>query len=322
MRILRWIVSFCVFAGLALWLFGPVEPADLDVTFDPARLGDDLDAYFASVEADVPDLKPGTEKRVLWAGEPNTKTDIALIYVHGFSATSEEIRPVPARVAEALGANIVYTRLAGHGRAGDAMAEATVAAWMSDLSEALAAARKAGDRVVVLSTSTGGTLVTAAAQNPILMERVAGLAFFAPNYDLNSPFAPLIRWPAARYWMPYLVGERRAFEPRNALHAQYWTTEYPTVSVLPMGALIREVYKVDPADIQIPALFRFSMEDEVVRGDLTLAKAEAWGGPTVVSHPTLTAQDDPQKHVIAGDIMSPGQTEETVALLIDWIKGL
>lgn len=322
MRIMRWVLTLIVVAGVALWLLGPYEPADLDVTFDPARLGDDLDAYFARVEADVPNLKPGTEKRVVWAGAANTRTEYALVYVHGFSASSEEIRPVPTRVAEALGANVVFTRLAGHGRDGDAMADATVAAWAADLAESLAAARQAGEKVIVLSTSTGGTLVTALSQNQELMEHVAGLIFFSPNYDLNTVLAPLIRWPAARYWLPLVAGQRRAFQVRNEDHALFWTTEYPTVSVLPMGALIRDLADFDPGAVNIPALFRFSMQDEVVRGDLTLAMAEGWGGPATVSHPVLSEGDDPQQHVIAGDIMSPSQTEPTIALILDWIAGL
>ncbi len=32
--------------------------------------------------------------------------------------------------------------------------------------------------------------------------------------------------------------------------------------------------------------------------------------------------DDPSHHVIAGDIMSPGRTEATVADLTDWISAL
>lgn len=36
--------------------------------FDPGRIGDDLDAYFAAREAQYKDIKPGTEKRVIWAG--------------------------------------------------------------------------------------------------------------------------------------------------------------------------------------------------------------------------------------------------------------
>ncbi|MFL4471952.1 hypothetical protein ACERZ8_19485 [Tateyamaria armeniaca] len=86
----------------ALWLFGPYEDATLtpqSVTVNP-----DLDAHFASVEGAFDDITPGVEKRVVWAGDPGMQTEWAILYVHGFSATSEEIRPVPDRLAEELGA--------------------------------------------------------------------------------------------------------------------------------------------------------------------------------------------------------------------------
>ena len=43
------------------------------------------------------------------------------------------------------------------------MAEATASGWMQDMAEGLAAARAVGDKVMVISTSTGGTLAAAAA---------------------------------------------------------------------------------------------------------------------------------------------------------------
>ncbi len=306
----------------ALWVFGPYEPADLSVRFDPAELGDDLDAHFAKVESAYSDITPGVEKRVVWAGEPAKKTPVSILYVHGFSATSEEIRPVPDDIAKALGANLIYTRLAGHGRGGDAMAEATVAAWMQDLTEGLAAAKLAGERVVVLSTSTGGTLVAAAVHDTDLMSDVAGLIFVSPNFGLNNPLAALIGWPAARYWLPVLAGQSRSFEPQNEAHATYWTTEYPSVSVMPMDALIREVNKLDYSTVRVPALFHYAPQDAVVRADVTASVAAAWGGPSKSTAPDLTDEDDPLAHVIAGDVMSPNQNDATVALMVDWIEGL
>lgn len=318
------IKSFALLGALvaALWALGPYEPADVAARFDPEALGDDLDAYFAAAERAYDDITPGTEKRVIWAGAPGARTPLSILYVHGFSATSEEIRPVPDRLAAALGANLVYTRLTGHGRSGDAMAEATVADWMRDLTEGIAAAKRAGERVVILSTSTGGTLVTAAADDAAVMEGVAGLIFVSPNYGLNNPAAALIGWPGARYWLPLLVGQRRSFEPMNEGHATYWTTEYPSVSVMPMDALIRAVMKKDMGAIGVPALFHFAPDDQVVRPDITAEVARRWGGPVTTSAPELGAGDDPLAHVIAGDVMSPGQTEATVAVMLEWIEGL
>ena len=61
-------------------------------------------------------------------------------------------------VAGAVDANLFYTRLQGHGRSGKAMGEATVEGWINDLAEAEAIGRRIGERMVLVGTSTGGTL--------------------------------------------------------------------------------------------------------------------------------------------------------------------
>ncbi|WP_299742878.1 alpha/beta hydrolase [uncultured Tateyamaria sp.] len=303
-----------------LWLFGPYEKAPLTPTI--TEIGADLDAHFATVESRFDDITPGTEKRIVWAGDTGTQTDWSILYVHGFSATSEEIRPVPDRIAETLGANLIYTRLQGHGRSSDALAEGTVQGWVNDLFEGLTAARAAGTKVLILSTSTGATLVTATAQDADLMENVAGIILVSPNYGLSNPLAKLLSWPAARHWLPPVAGQRRSFTPRNEEHGLYWTTEYPSVAVMPMAALIDVVAKIDHSTQTIPALFWYSEADEVVRPDLTAQVVQAWGAPTHTVNPTMGAQDDPQSHVISGNIMSPGQTDATVQGMLDWIATL
>ena len=174
--VLKWtgrlVLVLLVGFGL-LALLGPREKVDLSAGFDASLLGDDIDDYFEREEAKFSDIVEGVQKRVVWAGDVGVKTPISVLYIHGFSASSEEIRPVPDKVAEALGANLVYTRLTGHGRSGAAMAQATASDWMRDTAEALAAARAVGESVVVIATSTGGTLVAAAALGSVAVVRVA-----------------------------------------------------------------------------------------------------------------------------------------------------
>ncbi|WP_420011087.1 alpha/beta hydrolase [Tateyamaria sp.] len=307
-----------VVLGFGLWLLGPYE----DATLTPmgVSVGSDLDAHFAAVEAQYDDITPGVEKRVIWAEAPGARTEWAVLYVHGFSATSEEIRPVPDRMAKGLGANLIYTRLRGHGRSGDAMAEGSVQAWVNDLAEGLAAARIAGEKVLILSTSTGGTLVAATAQNALMMQDVAGVVFISPNFGIANPVARLLSWPAARYWLPALAGQRRSFEARNEAHGTYWTTEYPSVAVMPMAALIDASMAMDHGESTLPALFWFATADQVVRPDLTAQVAGQWGGPVEVVNPVMTSADDPQSHVIAGAIMSPAQTETAVLGILNWAQ--
>ncbi|MDU9004811.1 alpha/beta hydrolase [Sedimentitalea todarodis] len=307
--------------GGVLWWLGPYEPVDLSAAFEPRKFGEGVQVYFESIESLYPDITPGTEKRVVWAGQRETRTPISVLYVHGFSATSEEIRPVPDRVAHALGANLVFTRLRGHGRGGDAMGKATVADWMHDLAEGVAAARAVGERVVIMATSTGATLAAAAAVDHALALDVAAMVFVSPNFGLHDPASVLLTLPAVRWWGPLVAGDTQSFQPQNDKHALYWTNSYPTVALLPMAALVKAVTALDFSHVQVPALFYLSDDDSVVRPDISRSIAADWGGPATILAVTMGTGDDPSSHVIAGDILSPGQTGAAVTAILDWLTG-
>lgn len=305
-----------------LWVVGPYEPAPLTPNLDTSRIGRNVDAYFAVRESAYDDITPGTEKRVIWADARGLRTDWVVVYVHGFSATSEEIRPVPDRVAEGLGANLVFTRLRGHGRGSEAMREARVQDWINDLAEALSAARAVGDKVLVIGTSTGGTLLAGAAQNREMMQAVRGAVFISPNFAINNAAAPLLTWPAARFWLPLIAGAERTVMVRNPAQETFWTTRYPSVALFPMAALVKAVASLDHTRATLPALFMFSERDSVVLPAATIRVASDWGGQVKVVSPDLGDGDDPLAHVIAGDIVSPAQTDTVVFEILNWAKGL
>nr|WP_092363089.1 alpha/beta hydrolase [Cribrihabitans marinus] len=320
----RWlgrVLLLCLAAIAALWLLGPYERVDLSPEFEPRRFGEGVQVYFESVESRHDDIIPGVEKRVVWQdGAYERRTAYAVLYIHGFSASSEEIRPVPDRLAEALGANLVYTRLSGHGRGSAALADVTATDWMGDLAEGLAAARAVGERVIVLATSTGGTLAAAAAVDPELGRDLAAIILVSPNFGLNDPAAFVLTLPAARHWLPVAMGGgERCFEPLNAAQARYWTTCYPWAALPPMAALVERVAALDFTQATVPALFYFSDDDSVVSADTTRRLAGDWGGPVESVAVTMGPGDDPSAHVIAGDIVSPGQTEAAVAIMLDWL---
>lgn len=322
MRVFRWLMSAIVVTGLvlaALWFLVPRTGVDRTPRFDPSALGEDLPAWLASREAVFDDITPGAEKRIVWAGAEGTRTDWAVVYIHGFSATSEEIRPVPDDVAKALGANLFFTRLAGHGRSGAAMATAVPEDWVLDLDEALAIGRRIGSRVLVIATSTGGTLAMLAATDAGRAEGVAGMVLVSPNFRLANPSAQfLLDAPWIESWGDAVAGAERSFEPQNAEHGRWWTTAYPTSALYPMGALMRAARGNDPGNALVPALFIYTDADKVVDAATTAAIAAGWGAPAATFQPTLTPQDDPWSHVIAGRILSPAQTEPVVAAILDW----
>lgn len=305
---------------VALTVFGPYEDVDLTASFDARKFGEGVQVYFESVESRYGDITPGAQKRVVWAGQAETRTAVSVLYIHGFSATSEEIRPVPDRVAEALGANLVFTRLTGHGRSGAAMLEATPKAWMQDTAEALAAAAQVGERVVVIANSTGATLASVAALDAGLAQNIDALVLMSPNFGLNTAFAPLLTWPAARYWLPPLAGQEIELPVRSEAFGRFWTTRYPSRAVLPMAAMLKSVRGMDFSKTDVPALFWYSDGDKVVRPDITGEVAAAWGGPVAVNLVPPGAADDVHGHILAGDIVSPSQTQATVDGILNWLK--
>ncbi len=315
----RVLLGLGLIAGL-IYAFGPREPVDLNPRFDPRRFGEGVQVYLESIEAGYDDIVPGVKKRVEWQdGYYERRTPYSVLYVHGFSASSEEIRPVPDRIAEVLGANLVYTRLQGHGREGAALAEATASGWMEDMAEGLAVARAVGDQVIVISTSTGGTLAAAAALDAELSKEVAAMVFVSPNFGVNAIAAWVPTLPWARVWLPLLMGPERDVSGPIPEKNKYWTVVYPWEAVVPMSVLVDTVYALDFSGAQVPALFWFSQDDQVVRPDRTHKVSEAWGGPATVRMVTMGPGDDPASHVVAGRLMSPGQTNGAVSGILEWL---
>ncbi len=313
-RLVGWMLGVLAALAIFLWL-GPrerVEPAALPAFDDPV-------AYLAEREAAFGDIREGAAARIVWAGAEGAVTPLSIVYLHGFSAGPEEIRPVPDRVAEALGANLIYARLAGHGRDGAAMAEARAGDWVGDTALFLEIGRRLGERVLVMGTSTGGTLAAWAATDPEMAADVAGVVLVSPNFAVGNPAGWLLELPFARQWVPLVAGADRSFEPLNDGQAAHWTTAYPTAATVTLGTLLRELRGRDLGAASQPVLVLFSDEDQVVSPPATRAAMARWGGPVTLSPQTLPETGaDPFRHVIAGDIMSPAMTDVAVQAILDW----
>lgn len=312
------LVAIIILLALVV-VFGPREPVSEEIAFKASDIGSDVDAYLAKSEAKYANIIPGAQKQVIW-NDPATKskTPLSIVYIHGFSATLEEVRPLPDIVAKNLNANLFYTRLSGHGRDGAAMAEPSVNDWLNDTAEAISVGRAIGEKVVIIATSTGGTFSAWAATQPDLMAEVDGIVFISPNFAINNPATPLLTMGAARYLLPPLVGAERSFEPSNEEHGKWWTQKYPTVAVLPMAQSVRFVDGLDYSSVSTPAMFVFHPNDKVVSAEATRGIVGRWGAKATVRE-VLEAEDD-HNHVIAGRILSPSNSEPLAQAIIDWIK--
>ncbi|MGJ8570873.1 MAG: alpha/beta hydrolase [Hoeflea sp.] len=316
-----YLIAIAIVAGLAVYAVGPRPVVDTTIAFDENALPDDLDTYVAASEAPFDDLRPGNERQIVWAYPVSrARTPVAIVYIHGFSASPGELRPLPDLVAKNLGANLYYARLKGHGRSGDAMLDGTVHGWVNDFAEAVAIGRRLGERVIVMATSTGASLATWAATQPELMRDVAGLVQFSPNYGVQATGSSLLTMPWAEQIVQLVLGDSRSFVPKSDLHGKFWTSEYPSLAILPMAALVKLANATDPVSITVPSLFVYSPLDQVIRPDLVRAKAAQWGASTKTIE--VTDDEDPNHHVIAGDAMSPSTTNRLAAAVSEWVAGL
>ncbi len=314
--------SFATLATVALTLplvvlLGP--RIDLRYSPEPLDLPDDLEAYLKASEARYPDIVPGTEKQIVWANAKGQQTEYAVLFLHGFSASRQEIAPLPEVLAKSLGANLFNTRFRGHGRGGPAMREGSVNHWLNDAQEALAIGKRLGQKVIVLGLSTGGSAATwlIAQNDPAL----AACVLLSPNYGLANKMGALLAWPWGGQLAEWVMGKEREWKPLNQAQASYWTWKYSVRALLPMMGMVKTVQKLDLEKIKVPVLIIYSPHDKVVNTKITEAYFQRLG-----SRPkklwVFTQSPDQAQHVIAGDIVSPGTTEALLAGIQDFIQEL
>ena len=317
MRKLSLILAVAIALG-ALWLSAPRLHWPEAASLQAPEPGADLDAWLAAREGVFDDITPGTEKVIRWAGAQGARTPLSVVYLHGFSATRQEIAPLPEQVAEGLGANLFQTRLAGHGRGGAAHGAAQVEDWALDLAEAMAVGRRLGERVVLIGTSTGGSIAALAALDPAYRADIAAVVAFAPNFGLMAEQAWMLDLPWAQSWLPGLMGRERTWEAPDPLSALYWTTRYPTEAVFPMRAVQRAAAAADHAGAEVPLLVFYAAGDRVVDPAATARVVAAWGAPAEAV--LVSDAADPDQHILAGDLRSPGTTEALVLQTLDWLE--
>ena len=279
-----------------------------------------IEAALAASEAQVPGLRAGCEKRIIWAAAPATRTKTAVVFIHGFSATAEELRPLPDLVAEGLKANLHFTRLTGHGQDGAALGRATLADWRKDVAEALEVGQTIGERVIVIGCSTGCTLATLALVDGA---QIAGMVHVSPNFGLaHKVVQTLVDLPFARHWVWLVAGRTRRFPAQSPEHEKYWTLRYPTTAVHTMADAVRAARKADLSRVTTPALFCFNEKDQVVSAEATRAVIARWGGPVDTVDLVQTDEDDAMGHIMAGNIFSPGQTLPLSRRILAWSNRL
>jgi alpha-beta hydrolase superfamily lysophospholipase len=317
----RIVVSIGILSALVgLFVIGP-RPKVSEQLSD-LELPSGLESYLRKSEARYPDIKPGTEKTIIWA-HPSTKgqTVASVVYLHGFSASRQETAPLSEQIAARLAANLFYTRLRGHGRSGDALGEVTVNDWLNDAQEAMEIGKRLGNRVVLLGSSTGATLAAWMALQPQWQPHILAVVLISPNFGPRDTGAEVLLWPWGVQMIRLAVGKTRSFTPANEGHATYWTTRYPVKALSPMMGLVQLVRSKDLSQIKTPTLTIYSKADQVVDSRKVEMFFEMLGSRQKKLLDVMS-EDNPSQHVLAGDILSPSTTDRLTEDIVRFVAPL
>ena len=277
---------------------------------------EDIDSLLESQEKMVRFLRPGTEKKVLWAQGNGVKSKTSIVFIHGFSASRVEIDPVVDLIAAELSANVYFTRLRGHGQDGRALAEATYEQLLDDTIEAIEIGKSIGDDVVLMGCSTGCSLIHIALGQD---HDIKAAIYISPNFGPKPIKGQALRIPGAKFLVPLIFGQEHTFVAKNDKYATCWTTKYPTKALFTIKTTVLASHQVDHQAIKVPIMMWFSDEDKVVNAKWTRKIASMMGDNVTLHNPSLTDQDDPSHHGIIGDILSPSQTIIAVKKIINWL---
>ncbi|MBS1681634.1 MAG: alpha/beta hydrolase [Bacteroidetes bacterium] len=231
-------ITFPVVLLFGIYFLGP-EPDQ--PKFDPTmplvpQTSDGLEKYIANKESKHK-LKPDNEARIVWADSSKTKTEYAVVYLHGFSASQGEGNPVHRNFAKKFGCNLYLARMADHGiDTTDQLLYFTPDRWWASSKEALAIGKSIGEKVILMSTSTGGTMaLMLAAQYP---EDVFALVNMSPNIAINDSKAWLANNPWGLQIARMVFGGKSRVFPKDSAVNKYWNDSYRLESVAQLQELL------------------------------------------------------------------------------------
>lgn len=226
-----------------------------------------LDSFIAARESAITDLKPDNQARIIWADSVR-KTPYSVVYLHGFSSSPMEGDPVHLHFAKKFNANLYLSRLPDHGiKHDDVFADLTPQQMLDEAKEALSIGKMLGEKVILMSTSTGGTLsIYLASTYP---EAVFAQILFSPNIELYTKAADLLTGPWGLQLGELIEGKYRHLDHLQGEVRNYWSTTYRIEGVIALKALMEatmrpEVFKKNNQPVFLGYYYKNDEEQDKV----------------------------------------------------------
>ncbi len=206
----------------------PTQSAQVDLLL--------LQQEIDSRESNTDFIKPDNESRIIFADSIPQLTEYVLLYLHGFSASPIEGYPVNQHFAERYHMNAYWPRLHGHGlETSDNLLDMTPDKLINSAKDALKIARQLGDKVILMSTSTGGTLsLILAAGNP----DIEALILYSPNIEMYDDMTKIL----SSHWGVQIgtlaSGKMITYPDDPPIERKYWQSSYRIEAVAYLQSLV------------------------------------------------------------------------------------
>jgi esterase/lipase len=261
MRILK-IVILSILALIVIYFLGP-KPANPVFNNELPTVAsiNELDASIAAMES-THKLKPDNQARIIWADSSKTQTEYAIVYLHGFSASQMEGDPVHQNIAKQFHCNLYLARLAEHGiDTTEDLMNLTAEKYWESAKLAYAIGKQIGKKVILMSTSTGGTLALQLAAN---YPEIAGSILYSPNIEVFNPSAPLLDNPwGLQIGRTVLKSNYVDIKYKDSAYPKYWNSHYRIEAVVALQNLLEETMtEATFKKIHQPTLALYYYKDE------------------------------------------------------------
>jgi esterase/lipase len=272
MRILK-IVILSILALFVIYFLGPQPPKPVLNDVLPAVASiDTLDSYITAMEAPHK-IKPNNQAKIIWADSSKSQTEYALVYLHGFSASQMEGDPVHQNIAKQFNCNLYLARLAEHGiDTTEDLVNLTADQYWESAKLAYAIGKQIGKKVILMSTSTGGTL---ALQLASVYPEIAGLILYSPNIEVFNPSAPLLDNPwGLQIGRAVLKSNYVDIKYKDSAYPKYWNSHYRIEAVVALQNLLEATMtEATFKKIHQPTLALYYYKDEAHQDNVVKVKA-------------------------------------------------
>lgn len=259
--ILKWILIFVILI-VAVFFLGPRVKFN-DINPVPITLNiplEGLDDYIEDKESETSDIKPGNQAEIVWADSTKSKTEFSVVYLHGFSASREEGAPLHTDFAKRYGANLYLPRLYDHGRdTEDTFKGLLPEDLINSAKEAIAIGKLLGDKVILMTCSTGSTL--GAILSPY-DDAIHSMYMYSPNIDVYDTNSNIVLGPWGRQLLNLVMGGEYNRIDYDNTAKKYWSEVYHNDGIIALKYLInKKMTKENFAKIDIPIYLGYYYKD-------------------------------------------------------------